>query len=158
MLASQYLANRQPGLVHEGQRLDKQQIEAVVAALGNGRCVARPAPTGPAGSIGQAVENHPADVVARLLVLGAGIPEANDDLHGCSSHCRRAWARHTKLALIRFRRACNDGIRAEARHRIQAGARIASRLPKVARRRISARLPPKRLQVPPAPHALPPIE
>ena len=38
----------------------------------------------PAGSIGQPVEDHPADVVARLRVLVARIPEADNDFQGGS--------------------------------------------------------------------------
>jgi len=74
MLARQDLANRQPRFVHESQRLDQQEIQASVSTLDDRRCVARPTLTGPASSVGQSIEHHPADVVSRLLVLDAGIP------------------------------------------------------------------------------------
>ena len=43
--------------------------------------IARPALARPAGAIGDPVEDHPADVVARLRVLVARVSQADDDLH-----------------------------------------------------------------------------
>ena len=61
--------------------LTRTRSRPAISTLDDGRSVARPTATGPAGSVGQPIEDHPADVVARLLVLGPGIPEADDDLH-----------------------------------------------------------------------------
>ena len=124
MLASEHLAHRQTRLVHEGQRFDQNEIEAAIPALHDGRGIASPALPAPAGAVGQPVEDHPADVVACLLVLGSGVPQANDDLHRCSSMGRHALARHAKLALVRLRRACVDGIRRGGRCRSEVRARI----------------------------------
>ncbi len=99
MLAGQHLAHRQPRLVHKRERLDEQQIEPGVAALDDRGGVAGPALARPTGPVGQSVQDHPADVVAGLFVLCAGVSEANDDLHHCSNVGRRAIARHAKLAL-----------------------------------------------------------
>ena len=82
VLAREDLAHREARVVHVGQRLDERQVEAAEAARRRlaTRRAARPLP-GPAGPIGEPVQHHPADVVARLRVLRARVPEADDDLH-----------------------------------------------------------------------------
>ncbi len=84
VLAGEHLADGEARLVHERQRLDDHQVEPAVAAHGDRRGVARPALAGPARPVGDAVEDHPADVVPRLRVLLARIPQADDDLHRTS--------------------------------------------------------------------------
>src|SRR5450759_2861486 len=93
MLAGKRLAHGQTRLVHEGQGLDERQVKAAISALDYGRGVTVAALAAPAGPVGQPVEDHPADVVPRLLVLRARVAEAHDDLHrfSCESHrARRA--------------------------------------------------------------------
>jgi hypothetical protein len=77
-------ADAEARLVHEREGLDDRQVEALVAAHRDRRGIARSALAVPAGSIGQTVEDHPADVVARLLVLAARVAQADDDLHSVS--------------------------------------------------------------------------
>ena len=54
--------------VHVGRRLDQHQVDVLVAAAHGGRRVARLGMAGPAGALGEPVEHHPANVVARLFV------------------------------------------------------------------------------------------
>ena len=84
VLAGEDLADGDAAVVHEGQRLDERQVEAVVATGDDGARVPRPALAVPAGPVGQPVEDHPADVVPRLGVLVARVPQAHDDLHQAS--------------------------------------------------------------------------
>ena len=71
--------------IHEGQRLDDHEVEPAVAAHGDRRSVARSALALPAGAVGDPVEDHPADVVARLRILVARVAQADDDLHPIST-------------------------------------------------------------------------
>ncbi len=61
-----------------------------IAARDDRAGVLRPALARPAGLVGETVEDHPADVVARLRVLVARVAQADDDLHGSSASDRRA--------------------------------------------------------------------
>src|SRR5207253_9595143 len=83
-LPREHLSYGEAGLIHPGLRLDQQQVEPVKAPLDERGRVAAPTTAGPPGPIGQAVEDQPADVVAGLPVLLAGIAQPDDDLvdHG----------------------------------------------------------------------------
>ena len=81
VLAGEDLPDGEAGVVHPRQRLDERQVEAAVAAHRDRRRVPRPALARPAGAVGDPVEHHPADVVARLRVLVARVAQADDDLH-----------------------------------------------------------------------------
>ena len=74
VLAGQDLADREPRIVHEGQRLDQGQVQALEAAHGHAGGVALAAPARPAGTFGQAIDRQPADVVAGPGVLRPGFP------------------------------------------------------------------------------------
>src|SRR4051812_1432132 len=75
VLAGKDLANGQTGVVHEGQRLDDREVETLEPAHRDRRRVACPTLAGPAGTIGEAVEHHPADVVAGGFFFSApGVP------------------------------------------------------------------------------------
>jgi len=76
----QDLAHRDARVVHPGHRLHEEQVEALVSPADHGSRVAIAPAAGPAGPIGEAVEDQPADVVARPGVLLAGVPEPDDDL------------------------------------------------------------------------------
>src|SRR5512141_2336631 len=119
VLAREDLPNGEPGLVHEGQRLDQHEVEAPISTLDDGRRVARSTPTDPAGSVGEPVQDHPADVVPRLLVLRARIPEPDDDLHERSRHWGGSRPKHAKAALFRLGRAWGDGSRRRPRTPVQ---------------------------------------
>ena len=84
VLAGEDLPDREARVVHEGQRLDERQVEAPESAHRDRRGVPRPALARPAGPVGEPVEDHPADVVARLRVLVARVAQADDDLHSLS--------------------------------------------------------------------------
>src|SRR5450759_4176487 len=90
MLAGKRLAHGQARLVHERQWLDERQIQTAVAALDYGGGIAISALAATAGPVGQPVEDHPADVVPRLLVLSARVAEADNDLHRFSCEIHRA--------------------------------------------------------------------
>ncbi len=81
VVAGEHLADGQARLVHVRQRLHERQVEAAVAAPDDGGGVALAATAGPAGTIRQAVHDHPADVVPGPRVLRPGVPEADDELH-----------------------------------------------------------------------------
>ena len=65
-LAGEHLAHGEARVVHVRLRLDEHHVEPAEAALDDARRVALPATARPAGPVGQPVEHHPADVVARL--------------------------------------------------------------------------------------------
>ncbi len=98
VLAGEHLAHRDPALVHERERLDQGQLQAVEAPRDDRARVLRSTLARPAGLVGEAVEDHPADVVARLLVLAARVAQADDDLHDPSAHWR---AEHAERARSR---------------------------------------------------------
>src|SRR5439155_8712378 len=77
-LACEHLADREPGLVHIGLRLDEEQVEAAESASDDRGGVTIPPAAGPPGPVGQAVEDQPADVVAGLPVLLAGVAQPDD--------------------------------------------------------------------------------
>ena len=80
VLAGQELADGEPGIVHVGQRLDQREVEAAVAALDDVRGIALAARAGPAGPLGEAIEDEPADVVARAGIRRTRVPETDDEL------------------------------------------------------------------------------
>ena len=80
-LAREHLAHGEAGLVHVRHRLDEDEVEAVVATAHRRRSVTRLGMAGQTGALGDPVEHHPANVVARFFVLLAGVAQADDDLH-----------------------------------------------------------------------------
>ena len=81
VVAGERLADREPGLVHVGQRLHERDIETAIAAADDVRGVALAAATSPPGSIREPVHDHPADVVPGARVLRTGVPETHHQLH-----------------------------------------------------------------------------
>ena len=80
MLAGKDLADRQPRVVHVGERLDERQVEAPVATHGDIRGVPLAALARPVGALRDAIHDQPADVVAGARVLRPRVPETDDDL------------------------------------------------------------------------------
>ncbi len=97
VLASEDLPDGATRVVHERQGLHDHQVEAVVATIRDRRRVACSPAACPTGTIGEAVEDHPADVVPRLRVLVARVAQADDDLHSGSAERGRpaCWSRRT---------------------------------------------------------------
>ena len=90
-LARQGLPDGEARLVHERLRLHKQEIEPAVPPIDDRGRVPIPPTAGPAGTVRDPVEDHPADVVPRLAVLLAGVPQPDDDLvDGATSRSRGA--------------------------------------------------------------------
>ena len=81
-LPREHLAHGDARLVHVRLRLDERAGRG--PGTGRRRSTTRRAsgPARPAGPIREPVQHHPADVVPRLPVLLARIPEPDDDLHG----------------------------------------------------------------------------
>ena len=77
----QQLAHRDAGVVHVRLRLGEDQLQALRAQLDRRGRVALAAAAGPPVPVGEPVEHHPADVVARLRVLVARVAQADDELH-----------------------------------------------------------------------------
>ena len=77
----QELAHRDAGVVHVRLGLGEDQLQALGPQLDRGGRVALAAAAGPPVPVGEPVEHHPADVVARLLVLVARVAQADDELH-----------------------------------------------------------------------------
>ena len=91
--AGQHLPHGDARIVHEGQRLDQGEVDALVATHHHARGIALPAATGPPGAIGDTIDREPADVVARSSVLRPGIPQADHELHEPSGQPNRARSR-----------------------------------------------------------------
>ena len=83
-LAGQDLADGEPRLVHVRQRLDERQVEASIAAADDVRRVSLATAAVPAGAVGDAVHDPPADVVPRPGVLRTRVAEPDDKLHKTS--------------------------------------------------------------------------
>ncbi len=78
--AGQDLAHGLAGRVHVRHRLHQDELIVTEPATRRGGRVTRPDAAGCADTIGQAIQHHPADVVAGLLVARAGIAQAHHDL------------------------------------------------------------------------------
>ena len=76
------LADRQPGAVHERERLEQPQLVGADAGFGDQAVEARFALQPAAGqTVGQVVDQPEAGIVTGLFVFGAGVAEADDQAY-----------------------------------------------------------------------------